>query len=258
LSLQILDSEIHLWYVTKSDFSLQELQQYCLAWLSEKERSRYARYYFDDSRKQLLLGRFLTRSVLSQYRDEIDPGDWRFVENEFGKPALHPEHNSLPLYFNLSHSADRAVLAVARFEAIGVDIERSDKQRRVAKIADRFFSAGEVSSLLKLPDIEQLPRFYDLWTLKEAYIKAWGQGLAIPLDHFGYAFDGQRIEISFSALREDDPRHWQLWQMGLAEDYKLALALRTKSDNRITTISSWTLTSFDDFQSRDSVIMRRN
>ena len=135
MSLQILDSEIHLWHAVQPDFSLQELQQYCLAWLTEKERSRYARYYFDDSRKQLLLGRFLIRSVLSQYRDEIDPGAWRFVDNEFGKPALHPAQNSLPLYFNLSHSADRAVLAVARFECIGVDIERSDKQRRVAKIA---------------------------------------------------------------------------------------------------------------------------
>lgn len=255
--MQILESEIHLWHADKADFPLPELQDHCFDWLTEKEQHRYQRYYFDTHRQQLLLGRFLARSVLSQYTETIDPGDWRFVENEYGKPAIDPLQNQDKLFFNLSHSGDKLVLAVARLEQIGIDIERSDKARRVQKISSRFFSAREVEELLALAEEAWQQRFYQLWTLKEAYIKACGLGLAIPLQHFSYGFpDATRLSVSFDAQRADDPAHWQIWQLAMKGDYELALAVKNETAVAVDSISSWSLSSLQDFRSTETRIVR--
>lgn len=259
MNMQILDSEIHLWLIDQAVFSEDELRQECWEWLTKSEQKRYRRFYFDRHRKQLLLGRYLIRSVLSQYTECIAPAEWRFLENDYGKPFVDPDQNSNSLFFNLSHSGNRLVLAVARHEFIGVDIERSDKQRRVAKISDRFFSGEEVKDLLALDGDQQLNRFYELWTLKEAYIKACGLGLAIPLQQFSYSFPAvNKLAVSFDAVRGDDARDWQFWQIDLVSDYELALAARIESSASINSLSSWELSGLDEFHSLDIRVLRSN
>ncbi len=257
--MQILDSEIHLWLIDQAEFSEDELCEKCLGWLTESEQKRYRRFYFDRHRKQLLLGRYLTRSVLSQYTEDIAPVQWRFLENDYGKPFIDPSQNSDSLFFNLSHSGNRLVLAVARHEFIGVDIERSDKQRRVAKISDRFFSRQEVIDLLTLDDGLQLNRFYELWTLKEAYIKACGLGLAIPLQQISYSFPiADKLTVSFDSARRDDAGDWQFWQIDLLSDYELALAAKIVTRARVNSLSTWELSGLDEFHALDTRVLRSN
>ncbi len=254
--MQIIDSEIHLWHCKLADFSLQELQRSCLHWLTDVELLRYHRYFFDRHRKQLLLGRFLIRSVLSQYVEKLAPQQWRFVHNDFGKPAIDPAQNEASLYFNLSHSGEKLVLAISKIESIGVDIENGDKSRRVRRIAGRFFSRQEVSDLLALHESQRLGRFYQLWTLKEAYIKARGLGLAMPLQQFSYAFPAPgQIEISFAEELKDNALFWQVWQFDIADNYPLALAVKSGSAARISSISSWNLPGLDDYHSMDTIII---
>lgn len=255
--MHIEETQIHLWQLEQADFDLSELESRCLPWLSEQQLTRYRRLQFERHRKQLLLGRALIRVVLSNYDGAIAPADWRFTQNEYGKPAISAQQNGASLYFNLSHSADRAVLAVARFPDIGIDIEYSRKPRRVGAIAQRYFAAQELAELLALPEQQQLERFYDLWTLKEAYIKACGMGLAIPLQHFSYSFLGDDgLGIAFDAQRDDEAGPWQLWQFDAGTDYKLAMAAKPGKPGPAHTLSAWRLLGLEDFRAEKMVLVR--
>ena len=255
--MQLHDSEIHLWHVDQAGFSLQEIEQRCLSWLNDQELQRYNRYYFDRHRKQLLASRLLTRCVLSRYAPHIAPPDWRFVSNDYGKPAIDAAQHAISLYFNLSHSGEKLVLAVTAAEFIGVDIESSIKRRRVARIADRFFSKQEVQNLLALPQAQRQSRFYELWTLKEAYIKACGLGLAIPLRQFSYTFPAlDKLTIQFDSARIDDARRWQFWQIDAGTDYRMALAIKNEAGKRISDISSRQMSGLNDCKMCDTRIIR--
>jgi len=255
--MRIGESEIHLWQLEQADFELYSLQSECLAWLTETELKRFRRYQFDRHRKQLLLGRVLTRLALSSYDKSIAPEAWDFTQNQYGKPAISEDQNSASLYFNLSHSAEKVVLAVARFKDIGVDIECCRKPRRVAAIAQRYFSNAEAAQLLSLPEDQQQSRFYDLWTLKEAYIKACGMGLAIPLQHFSYGFLGDdRLTVEFDARRNDVAAAWQFWQIFAGADFKLAVAAKSGAEEATHTLAAWRLAGLDKVLEQEIELVR--
>ncbi|MFT4861694.1 MAG: 4'-phosphopantetheinyl transferase [Pseudohongiellaceae bacterium] len=248
--------EIHVWHANIDDFGFEQLAATADVWLAAAERSRLQRYYFEDHKKQLLLGRVLMRKVFSHY-EALTPEQWQFCYNDYGKPALNDLQQrqlSAPLYFNLSHSRGTLVLAVARLEELGVDIECNTRARRVEKIATRYFSHAEVSSLLTLDRLHWQARFYDLWSLKEAYIKACGMGLAIDLGHFSFAFpqDGQ-LSIVFDARCDDDPKQWQFWQINAVEGFNLALAAKSITGQQIQTIKHYCLKSDKAVESQPEV-----
>ena len=255
--MQIEESEIHLWQLEQADFELTSIQGECLAWLTDAELKRFKRFQFDRHRKQLLLGRILMRIALSSYDSSVSPASWNFTHNQYGKPAISSEQNSASLHFNLSHSAEKVVLAVSRFKDTGVDIECARKPRRVAAIAERYFSSKEAAELLTLPDDQQQSRFYDLWTLKEAYIKACGMGLAIPLQHFSYGFAGDdRLTVEFDARRNDVENAWQFWQLSAGPDFKLALAAKTDKEEAVQSLSGWRLLGLDKISAHELQIER--
>lgn len=225
--MQLDRDAIHIWHTDQSLFDLQTLKSRCLHWLPEQDLHRYHRLRMDRHRCQMLLGQFLMRSVLSCYAGAVKPEEWCFVTNAHGKPALDQERHSISLFFNLSHSQGKLVVAVSSSESIGVDIEASTRSRRIARIAERYFAPQEIAAMLALPLPQQLERFYRLWTLKEAYIKARGLGLAIPLRHFGFLFrsDG-RIEVEFDQQLADDASQWCFWQIDAGNSHALALALK--------------------------------
>lgn len=123
------------------------------------------------------------REVLSHYA-LVMPGDWRFMLGEHGKPAL--VNSPRPLDFNLSHSGDWLACAVTAGTAVGVDVERCDSRRDVMKLARRFFRAAEIAALEDSPVEQQLERFYDYWTLKEAQVKSRGAALGRELEATGF------------------------------------------------------------------------
>ncbi len=258
--MQLERNEIHIWNLDQNDFSLDEVESYCLSWLNDIELARFHRYQFDRSRKQLLLGRFLLRHVLSEYDADIAPANWQFTSNAYGKPEIAAQQQKGGLYFNISHSGSRVVLAVARSPSIGIDIEFAEKNRRVEKIAHRFFSASETACLLALKEDEWLIRFYELWTLKEAYIKACGLGLAIPLKDFSYSFPAENgLAIDFEEERGDAPQNWQLWQVDAGAEYKLSLALKKDGNSAdIERIRSWNVKNFDVQSEQATSIHRSN
>jgi 4'-phosphopantetheinyl transferase len=144
----------------------------------------------------------------------MDPRGWIFSTNEFGRPYVaNPSPATSRLSFNVSHTKGLIMMGVTIGTALGVDVENIGGREPYTEIADRYFSPSEVADLHSLPEPQQHKRFFDVWTLKESYIKARGMGLAIPLDGFSFHFPSERsIAFSTQATLGDKAARWQFWQ----------------------------------------------
>jgi 4'-phosphopantetheinyl transferase len=172
---------IHVWRIFLDDAAscFQSLQQT----LSHDELTKAERFHFQKDRTQFMVSRGALRAILSQYLD-INPRTLRFDYNPYGKPSLIVEQGGDTLRFNLSHSHGIALIAITKNREIGVDIEHIDTDFPYKQIAERCFSPLENAVLRSLPEPIQIKAFFTCWTRKEAYIKAVGKGLSIPLDCF--------------------------------------------------------------------------
>jgi 4'-phosphopantetheinyl transferase len=194
--------------------------------LTEDEHERMARFVFERDRRAFLLTRALVRTTLSRYAS-VAPGDWRFIANVHGRPEILDRPAEVPdLRFNISHTDGLIACAVTIGREVGVDVEHVGR-RLLHDVAGRHFAPKEVSDLRALPAAEQDRAFFDYWTLKEAYIKARGFGLALPLGDFAFKLNPPRApEIAFEPALEDDPATWQFLQDWPTPTHRLALAVR--------------------------------
>ena len=211
--MELAENQIHVWYSFDAEIKDKELLFLYHDTLSEKEAEQQEKFYFAADRHRYLITRVLLRTVLSHYIPAIAIKQWYFQENEYGKPFIAEELLQEPLFFNVSHCKNMVVLAVARMQILGIDVEFMPRPTNFSDIARNFFSPLEAEHLLSLPEEQQNRRFYDIWTLKEAYIKACGMGLSIPLNHFSFSFASNgEISISFVPERQDSPYEWKFWQ----------------------------------------------
>lgn len=147
------------------------------ALLSAEERDRAARFHFDKHRRYFTAARGILRELLGTYLGK-PPSAIEFSYNPYGKPAVEG------IYFNLSHSDNRALYAVSRAREVGVDIERINPSFADEQIPEQYFSPAEVKVLRALPKERQIEAFFNCWTRKEAYVKARGLGLSLDLQSF--------------------------------------------------------------------------
>jgi 4'-phosphopantetheinyl transferase len=210
---------------TENAEALARRQQY-LPLLSPDEHVRMARFVFERDRVRFLLTRALVRTTLSRYAP-VAPADWQFIANVHGRPELVDRPAGVPdLRFNLSHTEGLIACAVTIGREVGVDVEHVGR-RLTQDIAERFFAPPEVAHLKSLTDEEQERVFFDYWTMKEAYIKARGFGLALPLGDFAFHFSSERPPvITFEPAMEDDPATWQFQQDWPTPIHRLGLAIR--------------------------------
>ena len=153
----------------------------------------------------------------------IDAGEVALVDGEFGRPALSSRHGA-SLDFNWSHSGERALVALARGAAPGVDIERVRERPRAMQVADRYFLPAETAALAALPASARSAGFLRLWTAKEAVLKALGRGIAFGLEHLEIA--GDEMTPTLVRLEGEDPTQWQLRRLEVGPGYLGALAWR--------------------------------
>lgn len=226
----ICEQEIHVWCAYDTEIRDSRLIQDYQNLLSESETNQYKQFYSDKDRHQYLVTRALIRTTLSRYFKEIEPKQWRFSKNRYGKPAI-ANHANLPIQFNLSHARDIIVLAVTLSNPVGIDVEWTQRSENIVGMANKYFSQTELEQLYRLPKQQQRDRFFELWTLKEAYIKACGKGLVIPLDQFGFHFADNQIGLFFEEGLNDTPERYSFWQICLDSFHKAALVLQLASDN---------------------------
>jgi 4'-phosphopantetheinyl transferase len=219
--------EVHLWYVRPDAIEDAALLAAYDRLLTPAERARRDRYRFDRNKCEYLLTRALVRATLSRYAP-VAPEAWTFRENQWGRPEIDgpgPDHAWLS--FNLSNTRGLIACVVAHPREIGVDVEDTERAGATVSIADRFFSPRECAALRALPEAARRDRFFDYWTLKEAYIKARGMGLAIPLHQFSFLLDeAPPIRIALEPELGDDASGWQFEQFALTPQHKTAVAVR--------------------------------
>ena len=221
--------EAHLHVLRLAQFehlSEEELTHRHGVLLSPEERARQKRPIPESKRREILLTRALVRTVLSRYAD-VDPRDWRFGASPGGRPFI--AGLKMPFDFNLAHTSGVIVCLVSGAEAVGVDVEAMTRRTDLEEVAAHFFSPAENDGLRALPAEERRERFYLYWTLKEAYLKARGLGLALPLDAFRFSLDGAAPAISFDPRISDDPAAWQFESRLLSEEHLCAVALKMPS-----------------------------
>ena len=174
--------------------------------LSADETERAARFHFPADRNRFIAAHGCLRDVLSRYL-RCEPGQLNFSINDYGKPALR-DHK---LEFNLSHSGGIALVAVARDRKVGVDVERMRQGISMQAIARQYFSKAEAAELQILPLEQREAAFFDCWTRKEAYIKAHGMGLSLPLDSFDVSLTPHEPAILRAAC--PDPQEAARWTL---------------------------------------------
>ncbi len=168
------------------------------------------------------------REILSRYAG-LAPQDLCFSYGAKGKPELCGAVEQSGIKFNLSHSSERALLAITRQLTVGVDIEWVNAESVTREIAEHCFSALEVQTLLALPTGQRAEAFFSCWTRKEAYIKALGEGLSVPLDSFVVAF-APGIPAALLDVKIDDTevQRWSVYNIEVTEGYKAALVVEGK------------------------------
>ncbi|MDO8271853.1 MAG: 4'-phosphopantetheinyl transferase superfamily protein [Gammaproteobacteria bacterium] len=226
-----VSDEIHLWVIDESSVD-DALLAPCGSLLSADELQRHARLRLEGDRRRFLITRAAIRSVLSSYFPDAQPAQWQFSRNAWGRPAIAAPVLDSGIQFNISHAQGLIVIAVTERGDLGVDVEYTGRRCRTLALANRYFSKQEIAALQSLSVSAQRERFFDLWTLKEAYIKACGMGLAIPLRSFSFEFAKDGISIAFAPERCDDPGAWQFWQMQASPEHRLAIALKSSNGLR--------------------------
>jgi len=239
--LTLATNEIHLWSVDPQSIQQPELLRAYSQVLSPEETTKQQRFRFEKDRHSALITRAFVRDLLSFYAD-VSPVDWLFVKGEKDKPEI--VNPPLPLRFNISHTNNMIICAVMLNDDIGCDVENIKRTSDVLSIAKYSFSDVEINDLVMQPTPQQTSRFFDYWTLKESYIKAWGLGLSIPLKDFSFTLPNNNlpenvsciddIKLSFAAHRIDDANIWRSWLFYPNDIHRVALSVRAKSNNQNT------------------------
>ena len=225
---ELPENEVHLWRVDLAAVAGGE--QRWVQVLSEDERARAERFHFERDRHHFTATRALLRIILASYlasKVEADPQALRFRYSDKEKPSLISERAENAVEFNVSHSGNAALLAFARGRALGVDVEYTREDFDHEAIAARFFSENERRQLAALAPAERYRGFFRCWTRKEAYIKAVGTGLSLPLDQFDVSLKPED-ENALLATRPDgaEAALWSMREVPAGEGYVAALCVR--------------------------------
>ena len=215
--------EVHVWRATLDQPKSQS--ESFLPTLAADERTRAEQFYFETHRERFIVARGVLRAILGCYLNRA-PECLTFCYGAHGKPALAGDADLDTIRFNVSHSHGVALKQVTRGREVGIDLERICFDLKVMEIAERFFSRREVAMLQTLPPGMQRQAFFRCWTRKEAYIKARGEGLSLPLDQFDVSLVSGESEIALGIQRDPfEASRWSLRELPAATDYVAALAV---------------------------------
>lgn len=213
---QVPANEVHVWAVplTGDPEPFGKL-------LSPAEHDRLQRYRFADHQRRYQIGHGALRRILAGYMDK-DPETVDFRQGPRGKPYLVGDGP----FFNLSHSGKLALIGFATTE-LGLDVEKVRHLESLTKIAERHFSGAEFGKLVELEGDDRELAFYRCWTRKEAYIKALGEGLSLPLDSFDVSLSEDPEFLACHDGRED-PAKWSMLDVSPGPEFVGAMAMRSK------------------------------
>jgi len=205
------------------------------AWLTlldANERVRWQGLELAAVRDRYLAGRALVRMALSRHTG-VRPDAWRFGTGPRGKPFIAAPQAWHGLRFNLSHADDLLACAVGRVGRLGIDVEHARVLPDWPVLARRICSPAEQDYLARAAARRRAEQFCAVWTLKEAYGKAWGTGLALPLADVSFDFGPAGATLRPSGRLAGNPAHWRFLQFRSRNGYRMALALTMPPERRL-------------------------
>lgn len=240
--LDLGPNQVDIWrvFLTVQPDSLQQME----STLSADESQRASRFHFEEDRARYIVAHASLRKILARYL-RCKPHDVKFSTNEYGKPFLIYSDDSAKrpcgvsrldkpatkvastkkIEFNLSHSGAYALMAVTRARKVGIDIEIIRQDFELENLARRYFSPREISEWMALPPEQQTLGFFKCWTRKEAYIKAQGLGLSLPLDSFDVSL-GEPALLRATRHNPSEASLWRMLSLDVHSDYAGAVAVQ--------------------------------
>lgn len=243
-------NEIHFFYTLVEEIRDPLLIRRYRSVITAEETAKADRFIFAADRHRSLVTRALLRFTLASSTN-MAAENFKFTHNSYGKPALKPDLIPLPLEFNISHSSGITACALTLGRKIGIDIE--DHTRKFDPgLADRFFTRSEAVYLRSCPAEKRKKTFFDLWTLKESYIKARGRGLSIGLDSFGFEIEPE-TRIFFRKAVDETPDDWVFFSFSPVKNYTAAAAVFSPQQKEILKLHTYKCIPFDEIELRDTL-----
>ena len=225
--------EVHVWRAALDQSPSQRDGLLCT--LAKDEQAKAGRFYFQIDRERSIVARGALREILGLYMSRAAQSV-SFCHGPQGKPALDGESGIDAIHFNVSHSHGLALFAVTRRREVGIDLEFIREGLDAEQLAGRFFSQREIATLRALPTGLRKHAFFLCWSRKEAYIKARGEGLSMPLDQFDVSLiPGEPAALLGTRPDSDEAARWSLRDLSVAPGYVSALAV----EGRGWSLSCW-------------------
>ncbi|MEO8971993.1 MAG: 4'-phosphopantetheinyl transferase superfamily protein [Ktedonobacteraceae bacterium] len=222
-NIVLQDNEVHVWQASLNVPlpDIDALKQV----LSREEVARAERFYFEKGRHGYIVAHGLLRILLGRYLD-VDPRQLLFRTNAYGKPSVESPARGEQLHFNLSHTHELVVYAFTATGEVGIDIEYTRANVEYEALAKHSFSPSEYAVIGDLPADLKQEAFFNCWTRKEAYIKARGMGLSLPLDLFDVSLKpGEPAALLDSRENAQEVARWTFQAMTMPPEYVGALAV---------------------------------
>lgn len=222
-NLKLKPDEVHIWRASLNVATSRV--ESLLTTLCAEEQQKAHRFRFSKDQKHFIVARGLLRIILGRYLNK-NPSDLSFCYNQYGKPALLSADSTQTISFNVSHSHELALIAVTQNCAIGVDLEYIRPDFPCEQIAQSCFSPTERAVLRQIPAEIKTSVFFTGWTRKEAYIKATGKGLSLPLDQFDVSLiPGEPAKLLNTQWDMSEADRWLLHELNPGSGYIAALAI---------------------------------
>ena len=217
----------HIVTVWKVDLNQQNPDIYSyFRFISDFEIEKARRFYFEKDQRRYIQSHAILRKILGDLLG-VSPREVKFFTNPFGKPYVGTEPGQFDVYFNISHSQSGLLISISEGVECGVDLEYQRDDFPSSEIAEHFFSKNELQTYLALPAYQKKEAFFNCWTRKEAFIKAKGKGLTIPLDSFDVSLiPGETARLLKSYLVPDDTENWSLLHLDTWQQYSSALCVQ--------------------------------
>lgn len=233
--LQLRIGDVHVWRsrLDQPDYKVKAFNQL----LDPDELRRAARFRFERDRSNFVVARGILRSLLSTYLS-LPAAEFHFNYGRFGKPELTETAGVASLGFNISHAHQLALFVFAWRRKVGVDVEYMCRNVSHEEVAGSVFSSREIEALRTLPADQRAQGFFNCWTRKEAYIKARGEGVSLPLDQFDVSLNpGEPAALLGTAFDPPDAGRWSLRELCPGPGYAAAIAVEGNDWN----LSTWQL-----------------
>jgi 4'-phosphopantetheinyl transferase len=220
---------VETWYLPVGDHSSHPWAEY-KDLLSRDEKERASRFVRPSDRRHYTAAHALLRVMLSSFA-EVSAGLWRFRLGPQGRPEVEPGLSALPLRFSLSHTDGLVAAAVTLHRAVGLDIEAVDRRVHDMSGVVRFFAPEEIRVLDACAPQRRGRAFFETWTMKEAFVKATGLGLSLPLDRFAVALDPPRL--LFAPAEWAPSAAWQFWLTKPSPTHQMAVVARSEAETML-------------------------